>query len=490
MAGIGRLAKLLVKMGQKNLVRNFSKAPIKTTFKTIGKATIWPIKKVAQVHELYNTNLYKYSSIAAGTACAGSLAAGAYEGYQAEKTGDHKDYEDRSLKASKYIDTALGLLGGFILGGPIGALALGTAAYFTPKDLALGSDSVCKHGGKRITYNELRKLKEQEKQQKAEAEKPKETPEQPKVVTFESNEITQDELIQALKDAGIEVQEGDNVTINENTLTVKHKDGSEETAQVKIKNAPKAAENPSEIDQKILEILKAKNFEVKEGDKINVDLDKNEIQVTRGDKTHTIKADLTAIKAEVEAESKPEEKTDSTAVKQPTPVVPSDSTKVNTPAPVVPSDSTKVNTPTPVVPSDSTKVNSPTPVIPSDSTKINTPAPVVPNDSTKINNTAQDPNNAAQNPDTAPVAPANNLFNGEINEISKSSIKVDIKGDCLWNIAKRELQAANPGKTITNAQIRKQVIEFGRINPEIYGSNPSYKDLDNLQLGQELKLCA
>ncbi len=87
-------------------------------------------------------------------------------------------------------------------------------------------------------------------------------------------------------------------------------------------------------------------------------------------------------------------------------------------------------------------------------------------------------------------APANNIFGGEINEISTKTLKVNIKGDCLWNIAKRELQKANPGKRITNAQILKQVKEFGRINPEIYGENPSLESLNNLQFGQELKLCA
>ena len=82
-----------------------------------------------------------------------------------------------------------------------------------------------------------------------------------------------------------------------------------------------------------------------------------------------------------------------------------------------------------------------------------------------------------------------NFWNGELNEIEVESIKVD-KGDCLWNIAKRELQKVNQGKRITNAQIVKQVKEFGRLNPELFGENPSYESLDFIKAGVTLKLSA
>ena len=82
-----------------------------------------------------------------------------------------------------------------------------------------------------------------------------------------------------------------------------------------------------------------------------------------------------------------------------------------------------------------------------------------------------------------------NFWNGELNEIEVESIKVN-KGDCLWNIAKRELQKANEGKRITNAQIVKQVKEFGRLNPELFGENPTYESLDFIREGATLKLSA
>ena len=114
---------------------------------------------------------------------------------------------------------------------------------------------------------------------------------------------------------------------------------------------------------------------------------------------------------------------------------------------------------------------------PTDSTKI-APAPT---DSTKVKPAP-----------TAPVQqtpPANNIFGGVINGITKRNITIK-EGDCLWNIAKRDLQAANPGKTITNAQILKQVKEFGRLNPEMFGENPSMNKLDLIFPDKQLKLSA
>ena len=140
--------------------------------------------------------------------------------------------------------------------------------------------------------------------------------------------------------------------------------------------------------------------------------------------------------------------------------------------------------------SEITAENNTTTVVPSDTTGI------VSRDSTKVVNTQlvdeeddeeEDADDDVQQPPVQPVA--TNIFGGEINGITKASVEIE-KGDCLWNIAKRELQAANPGETITNAQILKQVKEFGRLNPEMFGENPSLQKLDLIYPDKQLKLCA
>ena len=115
--------------------------------------------------------------------------------------------------------------------------------------------------------------------------------------------------------------------------------------------------------------------------------------------------------------------------------------------------------------------------------------PVEPVNPEPVEENDEEDNDEEQQPPVQQTPPSDNLFNGEINEITKASVEIE-KGDCLWNIAKRELQAANPGKTITNAQILKQVKEFGRLNPEMFGENPSLQKLDLIYPDKQLKLCA
>ena len=178
-----------------------------------------------------------------------------------------------------------------------------------------------------------------------------------------------------------------------------------------------------------------------------------------------------------EEKAKKEKGNENTAPVDSIPAAPPDSTRV---VPPLSSDSTRI------VPTDSTLVAA------SDTTGI------VSRDSTKVVNTQlvdeeddeeEDADDDVQQPPTQQTPPSDNLFNGAIHEITKASVGI-VKGDCLWNIAKRELQAANPGKTITNAQILKQVKEFGRLNPEMFGENPSLQKLDLIYPDKQLKLCA
>ena len=131
------------------------------------------------------------------------------------------------------------------------------------------------------------------------------------------------------------------------------------------------------------------------------------------------------------------------------------------------------------------------PVVNNDSIPVanNDSIPAEPVNPEPVEENDEEDNDEDQQPPVQQTPPSDNLFNGEINEITKASVEIE-KGDCLWNIAKRELQAANPGKTITNAQILKQVKEFGRLNPEMFGENPSLQKLDLIYPDKQLKLCA
>lgn len=190
-------------------------------------------------------------------------------------------------------------------------------------------------------------------------------------------------------------------------------------------------------------------------------------------------ADLETDETPVEETAQPEQEE---IQEDETPSTPADSTQVAPPA-VAPADSTSVapQDSTQVAPVDSTQV-APAPVAPTDSTT------VAPTDSTHV---TPPPAPVEQQEETeeeeqqAPVQqtpPANNLFGGTLNEISIKQYDVQPK-DCLWNIARRELEKANPGKTVTNAHVLQQVKEFIRLNPQI-------KNPDLIYPNQKIKTAA
>lgn len=358
MAGVGKLAKLLVKMGQKDLVRNFSKAPVKTSLKATGQALIWPFKK-AHTLQGGSTKFLKdetqYSDLSkaeklylAGTV--GSIIG--LGGTCGVSMGSGNEELDEKMSNT----TAMGLIG-LLAGGPIGAVIGGTLGYFSTST---------------------------GKEEEAPAAEPEAAP------TPESEP---------------EAAAADSVATD---------------------SVPKPTVPPAQAD--------------------------------------------------------------STATDSIPPAT----------VPPVPRDSVAADSvPTPVVPPQPTDSVAAQDSIPAQATPPAAPAQPM---TTEEKLAAQEERIKdlekrvaeleGKTPTQGTEPPANNIFGGEINEISTKTLKVNIKGDCLWNIAKRELQKANPGKRITNAQILKQVKEFGRINPEIYGENPSLESLNNLQFGQELKLCA
>ena len=378
MAGVGKLARLFIKMGKKDLVRKFSKAPVKTTLKTAGNVVSWPFKKVLQLQDYY-LNPYTtggkikkaifaplwYGAIALPITGLAGILGGLGTGIYGAETGNENLKGAGFALFAKSFDLTCASLGGLILGGPIGGIAAGAYSIFGDKSL----------------FASMGKL--------------------------------------------VDKKDGENIE------TFVNKKRDELFAYIK-----------------------------------------GELGLTS-----------TTGQAEQEEEHSEEtpEKSEITAENNTTTVVPADSTLVT------PLDSTRVVPPlssdsTLVAPTDSTLVapSDTTGIVPQDSTKTVIP-PVADNDE------AQGNDDDSQQPPVQPVA--TNIFGGEINGITKASVEI-VKGDCLWNIAKRELQAANPGETITNAQILKQVKEFGRLNPEMFGENPSLQKLDLIYPDKQLKLCA
>ena len=343
MAGIGKLAKVLWK--------GISYLPKKAH--ALQKPFVAPAGGKLSIGKKLANAALKTTNVASCIGMFGATGLAGYELYKAYNSQTHSEEEEHSLKTSKYIDAAAGCAVGLLLGGPIGALALGAAAYFTPKDILLGKLTTCKHGEKEITVNELRQLKAAEAKQAAETEKSEQKEETPEV---DEDKKAVEEFCKKLE----------NLEVGQ-TLTV---------PEIK---AESGALTMQAGDQKV---------ELKPGDKIT--RTEEGFTITRADAPENDKKEEVEKQQETPEEQVEEQKQEE-HVQQ---------------------------------------------------------------------HEEQQPETVQQTP------PANNLFGGEINEITKKDVKIE-KGDCLWNIAKRELQAVNQGKTITNAQILKQVKEFGRLNPNI-----------------------
>lgn len=412
MAGIGKLAKL-----GKTLLKGVSYLPKKAwqlqkPFEAAAGEKLSTGKKIANC-------VFKTTQYASTAGIVGATGASIYEAYKADNSDSHKEFEEHSLKLSKYFDTAILGAAGLLLGGPIGALALGAAAYFTPKDIVLGNAPFCKHGGKDVTLNELRKEREQEAAQAAEAQKEtsaadeqkQEKVEEEKTPEVKADEARVNEFCDKLKN----LQVGQTITVPE-------------------LNAESGALTLSAGDQQI---------ELKPGDKITRTAEG--LEITRAD----AQPDQTVEETKADEEAAP---ADSTATVQ----------------------------------TDSI-ATAPIPTAPADSTATEQTAPTAPAEQPQQPQQPQAPEQEQAQP--VPQSAQGNLFGGEINGITTQTHEIR-KNDCLWNIAKKYLQDANPGKTITNAQILKQVKEFGRLNPEMFGQDPTLEKLDLIYPNNNLKLCA
>ena len=141
MAGMAKLAKVLWK--------GISYIPKKAH--ALQKPFVAPAGgKLSIGKQLANAAL-KTTNYASLTGTAGACGLSTYELYKAQNAQTQSEVDEHLLKCSKYIDATAGSLVGLLLGGPIGALALGAAAYFTPKDIFFGKLPVCEHNGKFIS---------------------------------------------------------------------------------------------------------------------------------------------------------------------------------------------------------------------------------------------------------------------------------------------------------------------------------------------------
>lgn len=346
MAGIGKLVKLLGK--------GISYLPKKAH--ALQKPFVAPAGGKLSIGKKLANAALKTTNVASAVGIFGGCGLGVYELYKAKNAQTHSEAEEHILKSSKYVDATAGGLVGLLLGGPIGALALGAAAYFSQKDIALGKLPACEHNGKSISVNELRQQKAAEAKQAQETQEPEKKEEKPEV---DEDKKAVEEFCKGLENLEV----GQTITVPE----IKAESGA-----------------------------------------ITMQAGDQKVELSPRDKITRTEEGFEITKAAAQEDDKKEE------VKQQ-------------------------------------------------------------EDEKPVEETPQ------QEQQQQPPA-ATNLFGGEINGITKKDVKIE-KGDCLWNIAKRELQAVNPGKTITNAQILKQVKEFGRLNPNI-------KDLDLIYPEDNLKLTA
>lgn len=397
MAGMAKLAKL-----GKTLWKGISYIPKKAH--TLQRPFAAPADGKLTIGQKLTNAALKTTEYTAYAGILGATGASAYELYQSTQTDNHKEYEEHSLKTSKYLDATVGGIAGLLLGGPIGALALGAAAYFTPKDLLLGKAPVCIHGGKSITYNELRQEKAAEAKKAQETQKPEQKEEKPEV---EEDKKAVEEFCKGLE----ELEVGQTITVPE----IKAESGAI-TMQVGDQTVELNAGDKITRTEEGFKIIRADAAEKQK--------EEPTVEETEGTTQEEVQED--AVPPTREEETEPEEQVEQTQEPE--------------------EEQTETQT------QQEEQVQQ------------------------QQNQEQQEQESVEQTP------PTNNLFGGEINEITKKDVKIE-NGDCLWNIAKRELQAVNQGKTITNAQILKQVKEFGRLNPNI-------KNLDLIYPKETLKLSA
>ena len=141
--------------------------------KAVGKGlnTIFtPVKKAHQaqglksIRNFLNGDLdsisgkYLFTSLGAGVTMVGTGIGSLVYDWGSEKHfwSDTEKFEKQKLISSKLEDTTIGLIGGFILGGPIGSIIAGGVMAAIPKDIVHGKERMWRAGETIYTYNDVR----------------------------------------------------------------------------------------------------------------------------------------------------------------------------------------------------------------------------------------------------------------------------------------------------------------------------------------------
>ena len=74
--------------------------------------------------------------------------------------------------------------------------------------------------------------------------------------------------------------------------------------------------------------------------------------------------------------------------------------------------------------------------------------------------------------------------------VSGTKTHIIKKGESLWSIAKKELKAKNPNRTIKNSEIVNEIKNIAKLNKDVFGENPSWKSLDLIYPDRQLVLSA
>ena len=74
--------------------------------------------------------------------------------------------------------------------------------------------------------------------------------------------------------------------------------------------------------------------------------------------------------------------------------------------------------------------------------------------------------------------------------VSGTKTHIIKKGESLWSIAKKELKAKNPNRTIKNSEIVNEIKNIAKLNKDVFGENPSWKSLDLIYSDRQLVLSA
>lgn len=183
------------------------------------------------------------------------------------------------------------------------------------------------------------------------------------------------------------------------------------------------------------------------------------------------------------------------AARDTVPAAPADTTEVaaRDTVPAASADTAEVaaRDPVPATPTDTTEVaaRDTVPATPTDTTEVaaRDTVPAAPADTTEVaaRDTVQtEPVDKTETVDKTKTPDATNP------SVSGTKTHIIKKGESLWSIAKKELKAKNPNRTIKNSEIVNEIKNIAKLNQDVFGENPSWKSLDLIYPDRQLVLSA